>query len=390
LSSKSTPPPDWTWPEYQYKPVPKTRLKSAKLTVLKNLERVGLFRAVRDSRWRERRLLILAYHGISTSDEHEWNPPLYMPREALKSRFELICAGGYTVLPLKEAVQRLGAGTLPPRAVSITFDDGTVDFATVGVPLLREFQFPATVYVTTYYAEKQTPVFRTSVRYLLWTGRGQRIDARGLINGPDSLTLGTTEQREWAARAIDTRMHEIDGGIGDEIAVLRLLATRVGFDFDRFLQERRQQIMSADEIRALPHDLIDVQLHTHRHRTPLRKGLFLREIEDNRQALAALRPGEKLDSFCYPNGWTDVQFLPWLRELGVEIATTTEAGLASKNDDRLLLPRLVDSTGLTRVEFEAWLSGVASLLPSRNANPAPAHAYPPAPLAKRAVEAAST
>jgi hypothetical protein len=136
--------------------------------------------------------------------------------------------------------------------------------------------------------------------------------------------------------------------------------------------------------------LIDVQLHTHRHRTPLRKGLFLREIEDNRQALAALRPGEKLDSFCYPNGWTDVQFLPWLRELGVEIATTTEAGLASKNDDRLLLPRLVDSTGLTRVEFEAWLSGVASLLPSRNANPAPAHAYPPAPLAKRAVEAAST
>ena len=390
MSSNSTARPDWTWPEDQYTPVPKTRLKSAKLTVLKSLERVGVFRAVRDSRWRERRLLVLGYHGISTSDEHEWNPPLYMPRAALKRRFELIREGGYTVLPLREAVQRLGAGTLPPRAIAITFDDGTVDFASVGVPLLRQFQFPATVYVTTYYAEKQTPVFRTSVRYLLWTGRGKRIDARGLVNGPDSMALDTAEQREWAARAIDTRMHEIDGGIGDEIAVLRLLADRVGFDFDRFLAERRHQIMSADEIRALPADLIDVQLHTHRHRTPLRKGLFLREIEDNRQSLAAWRPGEKLDAFCYPNGWTDVQFLPWLRELGVETAMTCEAGLATRNDDRLLLPRLVDSTGLTRVEFEAWLSGVASLLPTRNAKPAPAQAYPPAQIAKRAVETAST
>ena len=150
LSSPTTSPPDWTWPEYQYKPVPKTRLKSAKLMVLKSLERVGVFSAVRKSGWRGRRLLILGYHGISTTDEHEWNPPLYMPRGALRSRFELIRKGGYTVLPLKEAVVRLSAGTLPQRAVAITFDDGTVDFAEVVVPLLRQFGFPATVYVTTY------------------------------------------------------------------------------------------------------------------------------------------------------------------------------------------------------------------------------------------------
>lgn len=391
LSSPSTSPPDWTWPEYQYKPVPKTRLKSAKLMVLRSLERLGVFGAVRDSRWRARRLLILGYHSISTNDEHEWNPPLYMPREALRSRFELIRRGGYTVLPLKEAVQRLRAGTLPPRAVSITFDDGTADFAEIVVPLLKQFGFPATVYITTYYAQKQTPVFRTSVRYLLWFGRGKRIDARGLINGPDAVSLHTVEQREWAARAIDARLHEIDGGIGDEIIALRLLADRVGLNFDRFLSERRHQIMSADQIRSLPSDLVDVQLHTHRHRTPLQKGLFQRELEDNRKSLSAWRRGEKLDAFCYPNGWTDVQFLPWLRELGIETAATCEAGLATKDDDPLLLPRLVDSTGLTRLEFEAWLSGVASLLPTRKAQPTPSYIYPPSvPIPNRTVEPAST
>jgi peptidoglycan/xylan/chitin deacetylase (PgdA/CDA1 family) len=390
LTGNANSPPHWTWPEDQYNPAPKTWLKSAKLMVLKSLERLGVFEAVRDSRWRGRRLLILGYHGVSMSDEHEWNPPLYMPLTALRRRFELIRSGGYTVLPLKEAVRRLGEGTLPPRAVAITFDDGTVDFTQFAVPLLREFGYPATVYITTYYAEKQTPVFRTAVRYLLWVGRGKRIDASGLVNGADFLSLDTPDRRERAARDMDDRLHQIDGGIGDEMEMLRLLADRVGFNFDRFLAERRRQIMSAEEIRELPGDLVDVQLHTHRHRTPLLKGAFLREIEDNRQSLVVSRPGEKLDAFCYPNGWTDERFLPWLRELGIETATTCEAGLAADTDDRLLLPRLVDSTSLTRLEFKAWLSGVASLLPMRKAESAPAQVYPPAPVTNRSVEPAST
>ena len=86
-----------------------------------------------------------------------------------------------------------------------------------------------------------------------------------------------------------------------------------------------------------------------------------------------------------------MQFLPWLRELGIETALTCEAGLATKDDDPLLLPRLVDSTGLTRLEFDAWLSGVASLLPMRKAPPTPSHVYPPSvPLPNRTVEPAST
>ena len=36
------------------------------------------------------------------------------------------------------------------------------------------------------------------------------------------------------------------------------------------------QIMSADEARELPGDLVDVQLHTHRHRTPLDERAFRR------------------------------------------------------------------------------------------------------------------
>jgi peptidoglycan/xylan/chitin deacetylase (PgdA/CDA1 family) len=319
---------------------------------------------MRDSRWRMSRLLILAYHGISQGDEHEWSPELYIPREALRARFEMIRDDGYKVLPLREAVARLQAGSLPPRAVAITFDDGTRDFLEAGVPLLREFGFPATVYVTTYYADKKAPVFRMACRYLLWTGRGRRIAGDGLTPDDKPLDLHTLDQRDAAMLAIEARLSDIEGsGVAEEMATLRLLADRVGADFDRFLAERRQQIMSPEEIRSLPPELVEVQLHTHRHRVPLRKASFEREIEDNRRALSSYRPGEVLDSFCYPSGVTDPTFLPWLAELSVRTAVTCEAGLATAGTDPLLLPRLVDSTRITRLEFEAWLSGVGSLLP---------------------------
>ena len=363
------------WSDWDSPPSSAARLKAAKLWVLQHAERTGLLRRVRDSDWRRRRLLILAYHGISLADEYLWSPELYMQPEALRARFEVIRDQGYSVLPLRDAIERLRAGILPPRALALTFDDGTREFLDAGVPLLREFGFPATVYVTTYYAERKVPVFRMACRYLLWKGRGKTIPGQGLTSNGETLELHNLDQRDAALSVIEARLEDIDGGTDQELATLRLLAERVGADFDRFLAERRLQLMSPDEIRSLPPDLVEVQLHTHRHKVPLRKASFDREIEDNRNALASIRPSEVLDAFCYPSGVTDQSFLQWLADLGIETGVTCEPGLATASTDPLLLPRLVDSNGLSRLEFEGWLSGFGSLIPRaprrRRYRPAP-------------------
>ena len=44
-----------------------------KRQVLGASSRFGLLSGVRDSAWRQRRLLILCYHSISIDDEHEWS-----------------------------------------------------------------------------------------------------------------------------------------------------------------------------------------------------------------------------------------------------------------------------------------------------------------------------
>src|SRR4051812_43158537 len=115
--------------------------------------RPGLFRAadrlgvnwlLAHSAWRQQRLVILCYHGVSLADEHEWDPELYVSADFLRSRMQRLRDGGYNVLPLGEAVQRMYARTLPPKSVVVTFDDGWYDFGARAAPVLQEFDIPAT------------------------------------------------------------------------------------------------------------------------------------------------------------------------------------------------------------------------------------------------------
>ena len=173
-------------------------LKQAKLGFLQLVESAGVSRLISGSAWRRQRLLILCYHGVSKYDEHEWGS-LYIPAKLLQRRMELVAHARCNVLPLTEALNRLQNGTLPDRAVTITFDDGMHDFFSVGFPIVESFGFPVTLYLSTYYVEFNRPVFDPMCSYLLWKGRDRQwlewpeilpspiaLDDAGRVRGPRS------------------------------------------------------------------------------------------------------------------------------------------------------------------------------------------------------------
>lgn len=335
-----------------------------KLLVLAAVGASGVGALVGSSRWRRSRLLILCYHGVSLRDEHGALPELYIPPSLFRRRLERLRARDCRVLPLGEAVRRLHDGTLPPRSVAITFDDGTQDFAERAVPLLREFDMPATVYVATYYCGRGQPIFDTALRYLLWRGRDTNVDLRDLAGVPDPVRLASEAdvQGAWDALYARARRDVLDADTKD--ALLRCVAGRVGVDYDAFVASGMFQVMSPEQLRGLPRDLVDVQLHTHRHRVPHDPAAFAREIADNRAHLDAVG-GSSGTHFCYPNGDYRADAAGWLRALGVESATTCVPGIATRESDPMLLPRFIDTTSISDTTFEAWLSGVADLLPRR-------------------------
>lgn len=343
-------------------------LRKAKLATLSLLKNLGAFEFVANSKWRRQRLLILCYHGISLEDEHLWRPQLYMPPALLEQRLEAIRTMGCSVLPLGEALTRLQARDLPPRSVAVTFDDGTYDFYKQARPLLKRYDTPTTVYQTTYYTDHELPIFNLICSYVLWKRRGQQLPPVQELGISQPMSLSSELGRHRVVRSLIefSERENLTGVQKNEIA--RRLAVVLGIDYAELTAKRILQLMNGREVAEVAKDGIDVQLHTHRHRTPENEELFRREIVENRQRIQSLT-GRQATHFCYPSGVYRKEFFSWLGKENVVSATTCDTGLVDRTDDPCLLPRFVDVSARTAVEFESWLSGISSLLGIRRVSP---------------------
>ena len=340
-----------------------------KRRVLGASSRFGLLNGVRDSAWRQRRLLILCYHSISIDDEHEWSGTYSMSPALLESRLRMLRDGRYNVLPLSEAVRRLYDGTLPPRSVALTFDDGMYDFRARAWPLLQQFGFPATVYLTTYYSEYHKPIFGLLCSYVLWRARARAVDPEvmALVGAATPWNLSDAAGRARAHRDIFAYVDRERLTLPERSALAERLTELLGDDYAAIEAKRILTVMTADEAAEVARSGIGIELHTHRHRTPLDHALFLREITDNRERIDRIREGSARH-FCYPSGIYHSEFLPWLREAGVETATTCDPGLASAKSEPLLLPRLVDTSFLSPLDVEGWMTGMSAFFMPRKAS----------------------
>jgi peptidoglycan/xylan/chitin deacetylase (PgdA/CDA1 family) len=338
--------------------------KPIRRAALHLLQNTGVFRLLRESEWRRQRLLILCYHGISLEDEHLWRPGLYMEPRTLEQRLEILRAGDYNVLPLGEALQRLFAKELPPRSVSLTFDDGTYDFYKQAYPIVKRYGFPVTVYQTTYYSDRRLPVFKLICSYLLWKRKGTVLDRGTEFGLQPEMDLRTEASRQAIVTALMalSKKQNLSGEQKNQLACQ--LADGLGIDYAVLMRRRILHLMNASEIAELSRQGVDFQLHTHRHAMPNDQSLFRREIADNRACLQRVS-GKEAVHFCYPSGIYGRQFLPWLKAEGVISATTCDTGLATPRKDSLLLPRFVDTSGRSGLDFESWLTGVGDLLAIR-------------------------
>jgi peptidoglycan/xylan/chitin deacetylase (PgdA/CDA1 family) len=92
---------------------------------------------------RRRRARILAYHSISDQRTDRWS----IGRRQFERHVQLLRVSGMTVVSLEELVCRMQLGSSLEKMVAITFDDGYCDFLEHAVPILRDYELPATVFV---------------------------------------------------------------------------------------------------------------------------------------------------------------------------------------------------------------------------------------------------
>ena len=231
------------------------------------------------------------------------------------------------------------------------------------------------MYQTTYYTSFERPIFNLVCSYLLWKRRDEVIS-----NGKDLGFTGPLDLRTEASRnAIVKTLVEVSarenrtGLQKDEIA--GHLARVLKLDYDSLKAKRIVQLMNGRELNEISSNGIDIQLHTHRHRSPEDERLFRKEIQHNRAMIHKLT-GRQPVHFCYPSGVYRTAFLPWLRKELIVSATTCDAGLATRQAKSLLLPRFVDHQNRTQLDFDSWVSGVGHMLAVRRKaiqQPPPSH-----------------
>ncbi|HEY1607352.1 MAG TPA: polysaccharide deacetylase family protein [Allosphingosinicella sp.] len=303
-----------------------------KQKVLTLANAAGLGAAAR--RGTRRHLRILCYHGLWMTPGYQFGDCTFIAPEQFAARMERLKRSGLPVLPLGEAVARLGDGTLPDAAVVLTIDDGWVSTFTHMLPILEALGLPATLYATTWYAGRELPVVNVAVDYLCQAAGRRDVDPKAKTAEIEALPVG---ERLETLRAFGRQM-----GVGEA-----------------WLETRQFHIMSVDHFAEAQRRGLDVQLHTHRHiEIDRRVDELPRELEENRAFLAAALGEAELVHFCHPSGTNHPRARALLAANGIRTATLVTEGLNAPGTDPLALRRFLDGRRVSDVEFDAYLSGL--------------------------------
>lgn len=106
--------------------------------------RSGVWLARTRGRPDESGMRILLYHRVADDDD-----PLALAPRRFGEQMDWLASAGYRVVGLLEALELLDSGSVPPRTVGLTFDDGFADVRDAAMPALARHGFRATVFITT-------------------------------------------------------------------------------------------------------------------------------------------------------------------------------------------------------------------------------------------------
>lgn len=268
----------------------------------------------------------------------------------------------YHVVSLTELLENIKRGTLHPRSVAITFDDGYADNLDNGQSLLAQYGFPGTVFVVS---------GQVDAEHEFWWDELEKVFLQpGALPGELRLSVNGKfyEKRLDHTREYDAERYEQYRGWNvlipespterqeiyrDTCQLLRPLdhVTRDAAleDIAQWAGVTRQarsthRSLSADGLRQIASSgLIDIGAHTMTH--PALSSLPSRdqhkEITLSKKLLEDIL-GQTINAFSYPYGTVSdysSETVRLLRQAGFNYACSNFPGPVSKKSDRFQLPR---------------------------------------------------
>lgn len=291
-----------------------------------------LLLAVLSRRGAEARLSVLIFHRVLPQQD-----PLF-PGEMTADRFDAVCAWvaqWFTVLPLDEAALRLAEGTLPSRALAITFDDGYADNRTIAAEVLRRHDLPCTFFIATGFLDggrMWNDTLIESVRRCT----APALDLSDLLPEVGIMPLGGVEARCRAiGQLIMTAKYREPA---ERQKLVEAVAARARAQLPQDLMMRSEQVLELHRMG------MQIGAHTVSHPILARlpRAEAWDEIVQSKRTLEGI-VGADVTLFAYPNGKPGEDYGPesveLARKAGFAAAVSTQPGVSNRGTDLFQLRR---------------------------------------------------
>jgi len=256
----------------------------------------GLVRAGRSLRAKS--LTVLNYHRIDNPDRDGFNtfkPNISARVDDFDNQMKYL-SRWFRVVSMHDVINWLDKRiSLPPYAALITFDDGYLDNYTNAYPILRKYNFPATIFLTTNHIGTDAQFYWDLAAYCFHSTSFTEVQF------PNGASRGWTnlKERDHVCKSWVEAMKILSDSEKRKHVALLTRQLNVSVPKNFFLK----LMMNWDQIREMHKNGIDFGGHTMNHpilsHVPIDEAQ--QEIEGSKDRIEQ-ELGEPVLSFAYPNG----------------------------------------------------------------------------------------
>jgi peptidoglycan/xylan/chitin deacetylase (PgdA/CDA1 family) len=229
----------------------------------------------------------------------------------------------YNIIPLSKLIDAIDTNNfkdIPKYALIVTIDDGWKENYEL-LPVIKKYKFKPTVFLTSHIIDTE--------RHFWWT-KCKNGEAKSLKNVTNTQRLKTLNEKY--------QYHPDKEYAGD------------------------RQALNRDEIERMK-EVVDFGIHTCYHPVLIQCSLQEKkeEILESKSRIENIL-GHPVYSFSYPNGNYDNDCIDILKECGIKVARTTDAGWNSKRLNKYMLKVTGVSDHSSKNKLIAELTGIPMFL----------------------------
>lgn len=287
--------------------------------------------------------IILVYHRVI--DFKEETIPLldgiYVTKQTFQKHMKYL-SKNHNVVSLEELIDTIKRGRkFKDYTCAITFDDGWQDNYKYAFPILKKFNLPATILLTTGFIGKTEWFWQDKVMYLIYNFLENKEQLKKEIDDVTKSwniltpllknnTLSEEHLNEIINKLKELPINEIDKIIDEMKVKLKIK------DFPS-----KRLTLNWEEIDEMANDNITFGSHTVNHPilTNLSDDEITTELSISKKTLDEYL-SIKIRGFCYPNGDYNAKIKKMTKENGYGYAVTTQKGFTTNQDDLYGIKRI--------------------------------------------------